>query len=109
MTALSTLARMLGVRRELAEDALHSERAAKAVLSRRSLFAAVGAMVGGVAFGFGGFERPWDWMMFADGVEVARGVTGEKIDVLPYATRGQKVSFLLMHETRILVSSSVNL
>jgi hypothetical protein len=51
MTALSTLARMLGVRRDLAEDALHSERAAKAVLSRRSLFAAAGAMASGAAFG----------------------------------------------------------
>jgi hypothetical protein len=53
MTALSTLARMLGVRRDLAEDVLHSERAAKAVLSRRCLFAAGAAMVAGDAFSFG--------------------------------------------------------
>ena len=52
MTALSTLARMLGVSPRLAEDALHSERAAKAVLSRRSLFAAGAAMAGGSAFSF---------------------------------------------------------
>jgi hypothetical protein len=52
VTALSALARMLGVHRSLAEDALHSERAAKAVLSRRSLFAAGAAMATGSVFSF---------------------------------------------------------
>jgi hypothetical protein len=52
VTALSTLARMLGLPPRLAEDALHSERAAKAVLSRRSLFAAGAAMASGAAFSF---------------------------------------------------------
>lgn len=44
---LESLAKMLGIRRDLAEDALHSERAAKVVLSRRNLFAAAGAMAAG--------------------------------------------------------------
>lgn len=50
MSALQTLGRMLGVRSDLAEDAMHSERAAKAVLSRRNLFAAAGAMAAGAVF-----------------------------------------------------------
>lgn len=50
MSALKTLARMLGVAPRLAEDALHSERAAQAVLSRRNLFAAAGAMAAGAVF-----------------------------------------------------------
>lgn len=52
MSALATLARLLGVRPELAEDALHSERAARAALTRRNLIAAAGAMASGAAFGF---------------------------------------------------------
>lgn len=50
MSALRALANMLGVAPRLAEDALHSERAAKAVLSRRNLFAAAGAMAAGTVF-----------------------------------------------------------
>jgi len=57
VTALATLARMLGVRCDLAEDALHSERAAKAVLSRRSLFAVGAAMATGSVFSFGTSTR----------------------------------------------------
>jgi hypothetical protein len=38
---------MLGVAPRLAEDVLHSERAAKAVLTRRNLFVAAGAMAAG--------------------------------------------------------------
>lgn len=49
-SALKTLASMLGVRSDLAEGAMHSERAAKAVLSRRNLFAAAGAMAAGSVF-----------------------------------------------------------
>jgi hypothetical protein len=50
--ALQTLAKMLGVPTRLAEDALHSESAARAVLSRRNLFAAAGALaVGSVLVG----------------------------------------------------------
>lgn len=47
MQALKTLAKMLGVPARLAEDALHSESAARAVLSRRNLFAAGAAMAAG--------------------------------------------------------------
>ena len=47
MKALQTLAKMLGVRADLAEDAMHSESAARAALSRRSLFAAGAAMAAG--------------------------------------------------------------
>jgi hypothetical protein len=47
MSALSNLAKMLGVPAHQAEDALHSERAARAVLSRRSLFAAGAALAAG--------------------------------------------------------------
>lgn len=47
MKGLATLARMLGVPSRLAEDALHSEGAARAVLSRRNLFAAGAAMAAG--------------------------------------------------------------
>lgn len=47
MSALSQLANMLGVAPRLAEDAMYSERAAHAVLTRRNLFAAAGAMTAG--------------------------------------------------------------
>lgn len=49
MSALRTLASMLGVAPRLAEDALHSESAARAVLSRRNLFAAGAALAVGSA------------------------------------------------------------
>lgn len=47
MSALQALAQMLGVPSRLAEDAMHSESAARAVLSRRNLFAASAAMAAG--------------------------------------------------------------
>lgn len=47
MNGLATLAKMLGVPSRLAEDALHSESAARAVLSRRNLFAAGAALAVG--------------------------------------------------------------
>lgn len=50
--SLVALARMLGIKPHQAEDALHSEHAARAVLSRRDLFAAGGAMAAGSAFSF---------------------------------------------------------
>ena len=53
MTSLSRFARLLGLPAHQAEDALHSERAARAVLSRRSFFAAGGALAAGSAFSFG--------------------------------------------------------
>lgn len=53
MTSLSRFARLLGLPAHQAEDALHSERAARAVLTRRSFFAASGAMAAGSCFSFG--------------------------------------------------------
>jgi hypothetical protein len=47
---LETIARMLGVAPRHAEDALHSERAARAVLTRRNLFAAGAALASGAVF-----------------------------------------------------------
>lgn len=50
--SLSLLAKILGVPTRLAEDALHSESAARAVLTRRCLFAAGSALaVGSVLVG----------------------------------------------------------
>jgi hypothetical protein len=49
---LDRFARLLGLPPEDAEDALHSDRAARAVLTRRSFFAAAGAMAAGTAFSF---------------------------------------------------------
>ena len=47
-SALAQFAKLLGLPAHHAEDALHSERAARAVLSRRSFFAAAGAMASGL-------------------------------------------------------------
>lgn len=44
MSALDTFAKLLGLPRHQAEDALYSESAAHAVLSRRSFFAASAAL-----------------------------------------------------------------
>lgn len=52
MTAFDTFARLLGIKPDHAEDALHSERAARAVLTRRNLFAAGGALAAGSVFSF---------------------------------------------------------
>jgi hypothetical protein len=52
LKALQVLARMLGVPQHQAEDALHSERAARAVLSRRNLLAAGAALAAGATWSF---------------------------------------------------------
>lgn len=52
LATIRQFARMIGVSDENAEEALRSERSAKAILSRRNLFAAAGAMASGVAFGW---------------------------------------------------------
>lgn len=52
MSALQKFARMLGLGDDQAEDALRSESAARAVLSRRNLFAAGAALAAGSAFSF---------------------------------------------------------
>jgi hypothetical protein len=50
VSALAKLAAMLGVGSHQAEDALYSERAARAVLARRDFLAAGAAMATGAAF-----------------------------------------------------------
>jgi hypothetical protein len=50
--SFSAFAKLLGVKRHQAEDALHSEGVARAVLSRRELFAASGALAAGSVFAF---------------------------------------------------------
>ncbi len=52
MSALARFAKLLGLPSHQAEDAMHSERAARAVLSRRSFFAASGALAAASAFSF---------------------------------------------------------
>ena len=56
MSALAKLATMLGIGAHQAEDSMHSERAARAVLTRRNLFAAGAAMASGAVFSFGAAE-----------------------------------------------------
>ena len=51
-TIWQRLSGMLGIREDQAEDALHSERAANLVLSRRSFFGVSGALIAGTAFAF---------------------------------------------------------
>lgn len=52
MTALSRFASLLSLPVHQAEDALHSERAARHALSRRGFFGVSAAMAAGTAFGF---------------------------------------------------------
>ncbi len=52
MSVWNEFAALIGVAPRHAEDALHSERAARASLSRRGLFGASAALAAGVAFGF---------------------------------------------------------
>lgn len=47
MTILATFARLIGIPERLAEDALHSERAARHTLSRRGMMGALAAMAAG--------------------------------------------------------------
>jgi hypothetical protein len=56
---LNTLAKMLGLSAEHAEASMHSERAARAVLTRRNLFAAGAALAAGSAFSFGSCAGFW--------------------------------------------------
>jgi hypothetical protein len=44
--------KLIGVSPQHAEDALYSERAARATLSRRGMFGASAALAAGMAFGF---------------------------------------------------------
>src|SRR5690349_12197749 len=48
---IDTLAKVLRVRPDQAEDVLRSERSARAAFDRRGLFRAAGAVAAGVAFG----------------------------------------------------------
>ena len=84
MTALSTLARLLGIRPELAEDAIRSERAAKVALTRRSLMLSAGAMAAGTVFSFGApmsvFEYV-DWKMKSEGLVLTSGKAEDLIEL----------------------------
>jgi len=53
---LDKFAKLLGVRRDQAEDALQSERAAKLVVSRRSFLGVGAALATGALFSFPGVE-----------------------------------------------------
>ena len=52
MSALEAFARLVGIRREQAEEVLHSEASARAQLSRRGFFVGVGAVAAGSCFSF---------------------------------------------------------
>jgi hypothetical protein len=54
---------MLGLSRDAAEASLHSERAARAVLTRRNLLAAGGALATGAAFSFAAPEVEGFWVV----------------------------------------------
>jgi len=59
---IQQLAKMLGLSRDDAEASMHSDRAARAVLSRRNLFAAGAALATGAAFSFGAAEPEGFWI-----------------------------------------------
>jgi hypothetical protein len=59
---IAQLAKMLGLSRDHAEASMHSERAARAVLTRRNLFAAGGALASGAAFSFAAAEPAGFWV-----------------------------------------------
>lgn len=72
---LRDFARSLGLRPEDADEGIRSERAARAVLSRRSLLAAAGAMATSKAFGFAAPERePFFGLDRAGGARFLRGL-----------------------------------
>lgn len=57
MSAFDVFAKMIGVRSDQADDALRSERAARATLSRRSFGAVAASLVAGTAFSFAPHEE----------------------------------------------------
>lgn len=59
---IQQLAKLLGLTPEHAEASMHSERAARAVLSRRNLFAAGAALATGAVFSFGAAEPEGFWI-----------------------------------------------
>jgi len=78
MSALSMLAKMLGVGEHQAEDALHSERCARVALSRRGFFAAGAALAGGAVFAGKVYAPPPvyvnPWPMSAEMAVLARNM-----------------------------------
>jgi hypothetical protein len=64
---IEALARMLGIRRDQVPDALESERCARATLNRRGFLmagaTAAASLVAGKAFGWGGFESPYEFRL----------------------------------------------
>lgn len=49
-SSIETFAKLVGVRKDLAEDGLHSERLAKHMLSRRGALGAMAALASGAVF-----------------------------------------------------------
>lgn len=80
MQALHTFAALLGLPRHLAEDALYSERAARALLSRRGLFIGTAALACGSVLAGG----PLPLHVYSDGSE---WYIGHNLDDA-YETRG---------------------
>ncbi len=91
MSIWNEFAKLVGVAPRHAEDALHSERAAKATLSRRGMFGASAALAAGVAFGFPEIQVPrqmfltstFNWYSAGDlaGLLVPQGWTRSTIKV----------------------------
>jgi hypothetical protein len=76
LATLKDVARLFGIPTRDAEEALHSERAAKVVLSRRSFFGVAGALAAGSAFAFGrpGPDAPlWSDRVWVDQLAPAGG------------------------------------
>lgn len=66
---IAALAKMLGLSTEHAEASMHSDRAARAVLTRRNLFAAGAALATGAAFSFAAPEHPGVWIYYVPGAD----------------------------------------
>jgi hypothetical protein len=95
---------MLGVPQHQAEDALHSERAARAVISRRNLFAAGGALAAGAVWSFpGGGEVAADdgvWVFFHPSLET--GVIGTVLGRMAAEWADRELVKLLREQALIL-------
>lgn len=76
---MQALAKMLGLPTEHAEASMHSEQAARAVLTRRNLFATAATLAAGSAFSFGRspLEPEGFYSRNADAKRVMKRVQGE--------------------------------
>lgn len=78
---LDRFAKLLGIRHDQAEDALHSERAAKHVVSRRAFFGAGAALATGAIFSFPGQSVSYEETRFrlVSGDYYGSAVIGERV------------------------------